>query len=220
MSKSKEKSNNKKPIINKRTGVIFVSLLAVIILVINLLTLSYSWYEPQSVTGKGIYFNKNTNLRSENCSFSTYVGTVVDDPEEGFIGEIRYSESATTGSVSIPACDVVAGETVPGRKYFRTNILNSSREYPSVVSLFLASMPANLTVCVTFPSNSVRAVGSTAKSDYYLIRNAYVKKYETTDADGPGLLQVDWFVENYTNSAISLNIGTPSAGDGLYLMYN
>lgn len=210
MSRPKKKKKQNR-ILSNRHGIMLIALLAVVILMVNLMTFSYSWFTPQVQTGKGIYFTHTTNLRSEDCSFETYQGTVSTSTDNGlYIGEVVYNTAQVTGNVSIPANSKV---------YFRTNIQNNSTQYPSIVSLYIASMPANLTVAVTYPSNSVRSITS-AQSDYYIIRNAYVKVKDLNDADGPGLLVVDWYVENTTGSPITLHLGTPGSDVGLYLMYN
>ena len=67
-------------------------------------------------------------------------------------------------------------------------------------------------LAVTFPSNTVRSTGSSAATDFYIIRNAYVKKNVATDADGPGLLEVEWFVKSTSNTSLNFT--------KLYLMYN
>ena len=84
--------------------------------------------------------------------------------------------------------------------------------FASNVSLFFENMPANTTMAVTFPSNTVRSTGSSAVTDFYVIRNAYVKKYLSTDADGPGLLEVEWFVKSTANTSLNFT--------KMFLMYN
>lgn len=219
MSKKNNKKAKAKAAITRK-GVMLIALLAAMILVVSIVTFSYSWFEPQTVTGKGLSFNEDTRLRSEDCSFETHKGEVVtstmktNDPDtyKGyFIDQVRYFDAVETGSVPIPA---------NSRVYFKTDITNgigafsrTNGEYPSIVSLYITTMPGNLTVACTYPSNSVRFVSST-QYDYYIIRNAYVKVKDDEDVDGPGLLEVEWFVENNTGTASSINL------NNLYLMYN
>ena len=224
MSKKNNKKAKAKAAITRK-GVILVALLAAMILVVSIVTFSYSWFEPQTVSGKGLSFQEDSRLRSEDCSFVTHQGEVVtaamktSDPDTYktyFIDQVRYFDATVTGSVSVPA---KVGDT-PGRVYFKTDITNgigsfshTDGQYPSIVSLYISTMPGNLTVACTYPSNSVRFVSS-QQYDYYIIRNAYVKVRDDEDVDGPGLLEVEWFVENNTNSAIPINL------NNLYLMYN
>jgi len=199
-----------------RRGVILISILAALILTINIITASYSWFTPKTVNGAGMQYVEEAYVRSEQCSFSTYEGTKRSVYQTGhYIDQIDYGNSAVT-SVS-----VAAGET----RYFRTSIINADTKYASDVSLYFASFGqagCNLTVAVTFPSNTVRTV-SKAETDYYLIRNAFVKVHDANDVDGPGLLQVDWFVKNNGSSAVTIKLGPESAGGenaNMYLMYN
>lgn len=231
MSKTKEK----KLLLYGRRGIVVVSVLAVLILLVNIITLSYSWFEPETVDGKGLKLNDATRLRSEDCSFETFIGEVNDTFSDGhYIDQVLFEDdplqdqlvaNASQTKVTVPAKN---GDT-PGIVYFRTEIQNNSELYPSVVSLYAHSMPANLTVACTSPSNTVRMVGSTSKSDYYIVRNAFIKTKDLNDADGPGLLPVEWFLQNDTNSAIEIQITATyhMSGDtkiidtpGLYLMYN
>lgn len=212
----KSNSDAMKKMITRR-GVILISVLAVLILMVNLITASYSWFTPKTVDGAGMQFVDTAYTRSEQCSFSTYEGTKRTTYTTGhYIDQIEYGASAIT-SVSIGH-----GET----KYFRTSIVNADKNYASDVSLYFASLGeanCNLTVAVTYPSNTVRKVSS-AQSDYYLIRNAFVKVHDDNDVDGPGLLQVDWFITNNAASgSVTVKLGPESAGGtnaNMYLMYN
>lgn len=205
-NKSKYTPEQKKKVFTRR-GILLISLLAIIILIINLITASYSWFTPKTVNGAGMQYVDLAYARSENCSFSTHEGTKRTTYTTGhYIDQIEYGSSAVT-SASVPA-----GET----KYFRTSIINADTQYASDVSLYFASFGqanCNLTVAVTFPSNTVRTVSS-ENTDYYLIRNAFVKVHDANDVDGPGLLQIDWFVKNNGSSAVTINLSN------MYLVYN
>lgn len=217
--KAKQKRNAKSGSVNKtftRRGVILISVLAVLILMVNVITASYSWFTPKSVNGAGMQYVETAYNRSEKCSFSTYNGTKLTTPRAGhYADQLEYSASAIT-SASIPA-----GET----RYFRTSIINADTKYASDVSLYFASLGeenCNLTIAVTYPSNTVRKVSS-AEPDYCLVRNAFVKVHDENDVDGPGLLQIDWFVTNHGSSNITIKLGPESAGGSdanMYLMYN
>ena len=212
-----------------RRGIILIAALAVMILVVNLITASYSWFSPGRTTGSGASYRDVVKTRSEQCTFKTYLGRKTDhyvDAEEEALylaGEdkdyrhdtIVYSGSELTGPLND---NIKPGDTV----YFRTDIVNPDHQFPSVVSLYKLDMPANVKICVNNPSNSVREVSETV-NDYYIIRNAYVKVYEVNDADGPGLLAVEWSVTNTGNTDITDFDVSPIQGSetaGLYLMYN
>ena len=203
--KKKSQKDKRKVFIASRRGIMLIAMVALLVLSINLITSSYSWFTPQNVNGTGMNYAFDGKPRSENCSFKTYRGTKVtsDNRQEGeYLDQIRYNANETTGDVSVDVNSV---------QYFKTEIVNADTTNASNVSLFIKSMPA-CTVAVTYPSNSVRIVSSST-SDYYIIRNAYVKRKDTADVNGPGLLVVEWFVKTGSSSAtINLN--------NLYLTYN
>ena len=125
---------------------------------------------------------------------------------------------------------MVNGEKVPGRVYFRTNVQNTDTEHPSVISLYHHNFPADLGLGVTYPSNTyfINDFGYDNGNypDCWILRNAYVKVKDIADVDGPGLLQVDWFVENFdTVNTKSIRVTKQTLGvatpiEWLYLMYN
>lgn len=217
IAKDNGKSKSKKKVmLTKRRGVIIISVLAVLVLVVNIITASFSWFTPQQVQGAGMAYTEDAYLRSEQCTFSTYQGTKRSTSQSGhYIDEIEYDASPIS-TISVPA-----GQT----KYLRTSIINADTNYASDVSVYFNSIgtaSCNLTLAVTFPSNTVRTISS-AQSDYYLVRNAYVKVHDSNDVDGPGLLQIDWFVKNNGSSAVTLKLGPQSEGGtnaNMYLMYN
>ena len=206
-AKDKRKSMKAKnqPLANRR-GVVLISVLAVLILIINLITASYSWFTPKSVSGSGMQYVEAARTRSEECSFKTYLGSKVTSYSAGhYIDQIDYKSEITSKSVA-------AGKT----EYFRTSIINSNENYASDISLYFSSFGesnCNLTVAVTYPSNTVRTVES-VKTDYCLVRNAYVKMHDQNDLEGPGLLQIDWCVKNNGSSAATVDLSN------MYLMYN
>ena len=211
--KKNEKDKNRKIFISSRRGVIVVALIAVMVLMISLITASYSWFTPQEDKKGSMAYAFDGNVRSENCSMSTFKGTkkAATEYENGQIkyykNQIVYNSSASTGSVSI-----AAGAT----QYFKTEIINADTNYASDISLFIKELPAgNMTLAVTYPGNSVRTVSNSSKTyDYYIVRDAYVKKYVSTDVNGPGKLEVEWFITNNGSGSISVNLNY------LYLLYN
>ena len=87
-------------------------------------------------------------------------------------------------------------------------------------------MPAGLYVGVTYPTNTY-FYNEDAWPDFFIIRNAYVKVKDDNDADGPGLLPVEWFVENRSSTEKTIRVTTgddPDTGETnvpwLYLVYN
>lgn len=226
--KADKKRKEKKKIqsLYTRRGIILIVILAVMILLVNVITASFSWFAPKDpVTNVGMKYERITNNRSERCDFSTYQGTIVESYSTGnYIGQINYDTQVTHVTIG-------PGDT----EYFRTSIINSDPLYPSDISLYFASLghthdqsnpsdaaTTNLTVAVSFPSNTVR-IESGEKTDYCLARNAYVKPHDTTDVDGPGLLQIDWFIKNNGSESVTINLDEErNGGDyaNMYLMYN
>lgn len=187
-----------------RRGIVLIASLAAMILIVNIITASFSWFTPQE--GKRMSYDTAYTLRSENCTFTTEVGKYWDydvDGHDHFTGYIDYS--STYPNAAIPA-----GGTV----YYRTIVQNSSEVLnPSNISLYIADFPANCSIGVQEPSNTFRTY-TTAQQDLAIVRNAYVKTYVATDVDGPGRLYIDWFVVNNTTAPKSIDI------TGVYLVYN
>lgn len=204
--KKKAKDKNRQIFISSRRGVIVIALIAILVLMINLISASYSWFTPQEDAKGSLAYAFEGNVRSENCSMSTFKGDkndTADISQNKFKNQIIYQTTEATGSVSI-----AAGKT----QYFKTEIINADTQNASDISLYIKSMPAG-TLAVTYPGNSVRVFG-TSQTDCYIVRDAYVKKYVSTDVNGPGKLEVEWFVTNNGSSSISVNL------NNLYLLYN
>ena len=186
-----------------RHGIMLVLLLAVAILAVNLVVYSYSWFTPGEVTGQGLQMEATETLRSELCEFSTYPGIKITTSNQSshsdyFLDQIWYSSDPIGDNDYI---DIPVGERV----YFLTNIQNTDTKHPSVVSLYHHEMPADLGVAITFPSNTYHQTEDDY-TDYFIVRNAYVKVKDEADVDGPGLLQVEWFVENKGTSTIRIRV--------------
>lgn len=241
------KKKKKKRQFTRRHGVALISILAAMILVVNLVVFSYSWFQPKTVEAKGLEMNLNASLRSEKCTFETYQGTLVTESnwntlqsgqektfkDQGYyIDQVAYNEAkiADNVAITIPAATIVHDAelnedvTVPGRVYFRTNIQNTDTQYPSVISLYHHQMLADVGVAITYPSNTYHRTEE-VYDDYFILRNAYVKVKNDADVDGPGLLIVEWFVENFDTSATkSIRVTPQTVGtetiQWLYLMYN
>ena len=213
--KSAAKARDKKQNRATRRGVVLIAVLAVVILIVNIVTASFSWFAPNSVNGAGMEYKKTTYNRSEQCTFSTSIGSKLSEPQEGmYIDQLVYT-------TDVDHWDIRAGKTA----YFRTSIINADKNYPSDVSLYFAvfgESGSNLTIAETSPSNTVRTV-SGEQDDFCLTRNAFVKRHDDNDMDGPGMLQVDWFVTNNGSSDITIKLAPESNGGAyanMYLMYN
>lgn len=214
---SKTAKKKKKRQLTNRHGIMLIGLLAVTILVVNMVVFSYSWFTPTATPGVGLSLDTTSSIRSERCVFETYLGTLVTDTNwdtlqsgqtrtfkaQGYyIDQVAYSADKIeeNDKVIIPTARTVNGEIVPGRVYFRTNIQNTDREHPSVISLYHHEFPDTLGIGVTYPSNTYFINDFGDYPDCFIMRNAYVKKLDDADVDGPGLLQVEWFVENFSTT--------------------
>lgn len=205
-SKKKAKVNNKKI---SRFGLILILSLALIILLINVITASYSWFNPDIFTGSQIKYEASYSLRSEKCTYETFLGHKVAKPNSNsgtvqVYGNIEYNTSPSTGSVT---CDANS------YTYFRTNITNADEKYASNVSLFISSFPGNSSgvgLGVSFPSSSYH-IYTQNQTEVYIIRNAYVVQ---NDDENSGVLSVEWFVKNMSSSNVTVNL------NDLYLMYS
>lgn len=196
----------KKRALDTRRGVVLIALLALVILVINLVSASYSWFKPQDVSNRGLEYSFTGKMRSENCEMYTYRGTLVTaaNRQDGeYVGQIRYDTSPNIGSVNL-----TGGGNI---QYFKTEIINQDTNNASDVSLYISSLGA-CTLAVTYPGNTVRTFSET-QSDLYIVRDAYVKRKDNADVNGPGKLVIEWFVKSGT-SAVTVNPGN------LYLLYN
>lgn len=208
--KKKTKAQKRKMFVASRRGVIVVALIAVLVLVINLITASYSWFTPQEEAKRGMEYSFDGQMRSENCTMTTYVGNKLisaegDSLAEGqYWGQIVYGANGASGSQT-----VAAGKTL----YVKTEIINGDTNNASDISLYISSLPA-CTLAVTYPGNSVRRYSST-QTDCYIVRDAFVKRKDNGDVNGlPGKLEIEWFVTNNGSSNISVNL------NNLYLLYN
>lgn len=209
----KGKSKKKKfTLLQSRKGIILITLIALMVLLLNLITASFSWFTPLSESGKSVGYSYQGQLRSQDCTMSTILGTKMSSMENGlYIDQINYD--TTLASNAIPSnkeISVASGAT----QYFKTEIVNNDKENGTDIGLYIKSIP-NCVLAVTYPSNSVRTINSNDPPtyDYYLIRNAFIKKYVATDVNGPGLLEVEWFVKNSGSSAITIDL------DDLYITY-
>ena len=195
MSRQKKKTNaktDKKRLLSKRNGIILIVLLAVMILVINIITLSYSWFSPEVKRGIGMHYGAELTVRSQNCSITHSVGSVTK-------GAISYT--AWNGSSTVT---VEAGNKI---QYFKTTVTNSDPN-PTNISLYISSLPA-CSLGVATPSNTYRTFAE-AQTHIYILRNAYIEPLK----DGtPGMREIEWFVKT-SDTAVTIDLSN------VYLMYN
>ena len=183
----------------KRTGVIVVVLLALLILAVNLITFSYSWFLPEIKKGSGVQYSADLTVRSENCGLSHTKGSVSN-------GAITYNaltgEEAETKSIRVNANSI---------QYFRTTVTNYDVNATNI-SLYIESLPAadnEYGLGIATPSNTYRTF-TEAQTQVCILRNAYVKgeQYGTK-----GQLAIEWFIKT-SGTAVTVDL------DDLYLMYN
>ena len=208
MSKKTESKIKNRTISISRRGVLIIALVVALVLALNIITVSYSWFAPETTPNKSLsYLDTAIKTRAEDCNAPlTYPGTKAgaavgsDGRYSTYKNQIDYSTN------SINSLPVQAGTTY----YFKTEIVNTNEDYGSDISLYIKNIPA-CTIAVTYPSNSVRTI-TEAKDDYYIIRNAYIKNYVSTDVNGPGLLSVEWFITPTTSTTLYLS--------NMYVVYN
>lgn len=178
-------------------------LIAVLIVIISLTTMSFSWFEPDTAQGIGLKFEDTSKIRAENCEIHTFVGSKVQDANNVDFGKILYGDNANTTEQTITEGNV---------GYYKTVITNNSEINDTVVSLYLASLTAagdstTYGLGVASPTNTYRNFNTT-KADIHIIRNAYI-----SNENGKRELSVEWFIKCGTGS-VTFN---PS---NVYLMYN
>lgn len=173
-------------------------LMAILIVVIGMTTVSFSWFEPSNLSGSGLKFNTTTFVSSTDCTIKTYTGTKnIDDV-------IKYDDEISD-SISVSS-----GET----KYFKTIISNSNTNYAANVSLYMSEFEVTdgkASLAVIIPTNTYRSYTET-QTDLHIIRNAYISKKDS-EVTGAGELEVEWFV-TCESGTVTFD---PS---NLYLMYD
>ena len=157
--------------------------LAVLIILVSITTVTFSWFTPGSASGIGLKFTADTSVRSQNCSFTTYKGTNNN-------GIIVYDNALVGSSVTVEAEDVA---------YFKTVIHNDNEKYDTNVSLYLPSFTVSGTepsasIGVATPTNTYRTFTSSLSDPIHIIRNAYISTYSANEA-GSGSISVEWFVK-------------------------
>lgn len=189
-------------------------ILAFLILIIGMTTVSFSWFEPDTKEGVGLQFNDSTLLRAENCEFETFSGTLNNTEGTPEYGLVQYEDDAiSSANVTVSASG--SGENVtPSYAYYKTVVTNKNADKDTVVSLYLKSFTINSgssSLGVAVPTNSFRTFSAT-QSDLHIVRNAHIS-YRVQNEARTGELVVEWFVKCDSGSV------TFNPGD-LYLMYN
>lgn len=173
-------------------------LMAILIVVIGMTTVSFSWFEPSNLSGSGLKFNTTTFVSSTDCTIKTYTGTKnIDDV-------IKYDDEVSD-SVSVSSDET---------KYFKTIISNSNTNYAANVSLYMSEFEVTdgkASLAVIIPTNTYRSYTET-QTDLHIIRNAYISKKDSK-VTGAGELEVEWFV-TCESGTVTFD---PS---NLYLMYD
>ena len=222
-----------------RKGMSIVLILAVLILVVSIVSLSFSWFEPEKIDGRGAEYNAVISMRSEDCSIKTYIGTIMPyytesattannepttiriDPK----GKISYSEGFYGDQGTMGATYTIQ----PGQwQYFRTDIHNNSN-IATNVSLYLSQFPtqyndANVTNSTTFAGVGLGVATPTNNYKLYtapqpvsgapgvsIIRNIYVG---VQDDENTGTTSIEWFVKNESSASVTFDLSK------LFLMYN
>ncbi len=176
-------------------------IMALLILVIGMTTVSFSWFEPDVKAGVGLQFSDEAKLRAENCSLKTYSGTMSSN------GTVVYSDKAVEGGNMTVSANGIA--------YYKTVIKNENKEKDTVVSLYLQAFTVNsgsASLGVAVPTNSYRTFSAT-QNDLHIIRNAHIS-YLIQNQASTGELVVEWFVKCGEGSSVTFNPST------LYIMYN
>lgn len=155
-------------------------IMAVLIVVISMTTVSFSWFAPKEKTGNSLMFSETTAVRSQDCTAKSYLGTI--DSKTNIISYNNAFSAKKTLDV--------------GYNYFRTVITNNA-EYGTNVSLYLGNITAGTDtkymLAVTVPTNTCREF-TTTQTDLHIVRNAYISAYNVEKL-GTGELVVDWFVK-------------------------
>lgn len=176
-------------------------MMAILILVIGMTTVSFSWFEPGTLTGSGLKFSQLTGVTSTDCIVETFKGSMNQN------GMIKYDDKSVTGEITVNSTDE---ELV----YFKTVVTNKSPKYDTNISLYLKTLSisgGSADIAVIYPTNTYRTY-SVTQNDLHIVRNAYISVKNQAETD-TGTLTIEWFVKCDSGSA-NFNV------NDLYLMYN
>lgn len=171
--------------------------LAILIAVVGMISVSFSWFAPENKSGNSLLFKDTTAIRSQECVIRNFVGTI----------------NTNTNVVSYSAFE--AEKTLnTGFNYFRTVITNKA-DYDTNVSLYLENITVEETakymLGVTVPTNTCR-IFTTAQTNLHIIRNAYISVYNV-ETIGTGEITVDWFIK-VDSGTVKIN------PQDIYITYN
>ncbi len=133
----------------KKLKILIVTLLSLILCMMCAMSTTFSWFtRPQSLSGSALDFNDtyDTSVVNNEISMVTYEST-----DDG----LTFGENAVTSFSN--STGIAAG----ARKYYRTDIINTSK-YDQSVSLYLSDM----------------ALSSTSKGNFYLGVNKPLRTYK------------------------------------------
>lgn len=197
---SKKDIKNKKPLPRStRLGLMLIALLAVMILVVSIITASYSWFLPKTQKGTGITYQTDVHFRGEDCTVTQFQGT------KASTGEISYAKIDNPTTVSVTKGTV---------GYFMTTVTNNDTKYPTVVSVYMSQFPEaarSIGFGIAAPSNSFREFSS-VQNDFYFVRNAFITPNDNSEA---ATLSVEWFVDA-TKATNNVTIDLRK----MYIMFN
>ncbi len=183
-------------------------LMAILIVIVSVTTVSFSWFMPDSASGIGLQFSETTTVRSADCSLTTYSGN--DDDLDGVI---TYGQPVSS-SVTV-ASTTKDGEVVSGIAYFKTVIQNNNAKYNTNVSLYIPTFNVNSSskvyLGVSVPTNTYRAITGN-NTNLHIIRNAFISAY-SSNVTGAGSITVEWFVK-CDSGTVTFDPST------VFLMYN
>ena len=199
------KKKSKKKLLSKRNGIVLIVLLAVLILIVNIVTMSYSWYEPAVKSSTGVKYLSDVQIRSEECEIiGTYAATAENSRSMADkTGVLAYDDTSIT-TATIPANQIW---------YFETVIANNNQTSSSNVSLYLKNIPAGAGLGVAYPSNSYH-VFTEAKQDVCIVRNAHIFGNQDDDYSK---LKIDWFIKTDGNS---VTVNFDNSNNQIYISYN
>lgn len=177
-------------------------MMAILILVIGMTTVSFSWFEPSSLSGSGLSFKHVTAVNSNECIVNTYSGQM------NAKGEIVYYDTALSSGNGNNSVSISSDST----SYFKTVITNNNTSYDANISLYLKNLTINTSadVAIIYPTNTYRTFTSN-QQDLHLVRNAYVEAKDTKS--GTGEITVEWFIRCAEGTA-------SFDADDIYIMYN
>ena len=197
--------------VNKR-GMLLVIVLAVLIVMVSIVNVTYSWFEPLDQNGAGMEFTDEKNIRSENCSFKIYEGTV-----DSTTKAITYSDEAMASNKQLVIPNPTdVNKPTDGLKYYRITVTNTDEQNGSNISiLFNCTIKAGTTIGVVSPTNSTHTYTEAVNNKVFLVRNAYITPRDSAKTDS-GTLNIEFFIRYTGDEQDGLHINQ----DWIKLLYN